>query len=61
MSDTTVREFRKGNVFLVVVPEQDGFFWQYQEGARKRMPFASGVSDAATTDKMIERFAGKEI
>lgn len=42
--------------FLVVVREEnDSYFWQVQEGARKRTPVASGICGAADALRMIER------
>lgn len=59
MASNDVSEYRKGNIFLMVEDEgDDRFFWQYQEGVRKRQPFASGIADGATIADMITRFDG---
>jgi hypothetical protein len=56
------REFRKGNWILVIAREDtDRYFWQFQEGVRKRLPAASGVSDSAFIAQLIENFMGTEV
>jgi len=57
-----VREYRKGNLFLMVEDEgDDRYFWQFQEGVRKRVPVASGILDGAGIASMVEKFTEGEV
>lgn len=57
------RAYRKANTILVIAEEEgdDRYFWQFQEGVRKRTPVASGIADRATVDTIVTRFGGEEI
>jgi len=56
-----ITEYRKGNLFLMIQNEGEGrFFWQFQEGARKRVPVASGIVDENGMQEMVSRFGGTE-
>lgn len=58
-----IHEYRNGNMFLMIEaePENDRYFWQFQEGARKRTPVASGFADKAQIDSMVERFTAPPV
>lgn len=60
-TETPTGEWRKGNIFLVVTSDDGDYFWQFSQGARTRVPFATGISDRTATAAMVIKFGGDKI